>query len=387
MKKRKLNIKGLIALAIISLLFIIIIAAIIDKIRYEISESEANKNYQLIINDQTIEANKIISKNNFLFNHYNKEYVKVQMPKNSVINLQSKYNLVDSNGEIFSGEISYLPDGKYTLKMKNGNYQYIYYLEVDNDFSIEIDETYAKQGGFIVASFIDLNSDEEVTIDSEFKTSNDYLFNKDATVLPIDYSNEAKEYNIVFSSDKSKTSKPVNIQEATHSNVVLYWNDYEVKKESDSDEYKAFKKAITTASEDKLYTNFYTPTTGNVITNFGDQFFINNEAEPSIINLALDYSNVLNTPVYSTSKGVVVYAGELEVAGKVVVVDHGHGIVSTYSHLNEITVEVGTPVTNDTTIGKMGESGNVRGVHLNFEILINGIKVDPNIFLFSDLNF
>lgn len=387
MKRRRLNSRGIVALLVLVFVILTSILAIVDKIRYELNESRANKNYQLVINEEEIKPNQIVSKNNFVFDHSSKKYVDVKIPKNSTLNLKGNYSLTNEDGEKIKGDITYLPDGKYTLKTEINKYKYVYHLNVDNDFFVEIDQTYSKQGGFIVASFHDLNKDEDVTFTPNFKSSEEFKFDKNKTVIPIDYSNKPGEHKIDFTSEKSAITNTINVAPTEHERIVLYWDDYEKKQEEESETYTEFLAASSLITDEQYYTTFSDPTNGTIVSNYGDTFHINNSEEPTVINLAVDYSNSLNTPITPTSDGVVAFTGELEVLGKVIVIDHGNGITSTYAHLNEIVVEKGTVVNQGTIIGKMGESGNVRGVHLNFEISLNGIKVDPNIFLYSELNF
>ena len=66
--------------------------------------------------------------------------------------------------------------------------------------------------------------------------------------------------------------------------------------------------------------------------------------------------------------------------GNVVVVDHGNGMQTLYAHLKEIYVTVGTEVGRGTPLGYMGNTGRVygrTGIHLHFEVMVNGAKKNP----------
>lgn len=66
--------------------------------------------------------------------------------------------------------------------------------------------------------------------------------------------------------------------------------------------------------------------------------------------------------------------------GNVVVIDHGNGVVGLYAHNSNVYVSVGERVSAGQVIAKMGNSGNTRGptgIHLHFELSINGRKVNP----------
>lgn len=67
--------------------------------------------------------------------------------------------------------------------------------------------------------------------------------------------------------------------------------------------------------------------------------------------------------------------------GNHLIVDHGNGLQTLYAHMTYPTVAVGDKVTQGEVIGKMGRSGNVRGItgiHLHFEVHKNGVKQVPN---------
>lgn len=67
--------------------------------------------------------------------------------------------------------------------------------------------------------------------------------------------------------------------------------------------------------------------------------------------------------------------------GNHITVDHGEGMTSVYAHLSSISVQVGQPVDNNTTLGFEGSTGASTGTHLHFEIRLNGQPVDPRRFI------
>lgn len=91
-------------------------------------------------------------------------------------------------------------------------------------------------------------------------------------------------------------------------------------------------------------------------------------------------NGVTGKPIIAADGGVVTQAnteGWGGGYGLYVVVDHGNGYVTTYSHCDEILVEVGQRVAQGEVIAKAGNTGNSTGPHLHFEIRINGTAVDP----------
>ena len=92
-----------------------------------------------------------------------------------------------------------------------------------------------------------------------------------------------------------------------------------------------------------------------------------------------------NLNIYAPATGKVIMAEELIVRGNAILIDHGWGIVSGYWHLSEFNVSVGDTVQPGDLLGLIGNTGRSAGPHLHFEIIINGIPVNPQTWL--DLTF
>jgi murein DD-endopeptidase MepM/ murein hydrolase activator NlpD len=85
--------------------------------------------------------------------------------------------------------------------------------------------------------------------------------------------------------------------------------------------------------------------------------------------------------IFAPGDGVVVEATDLydrkPSYGKVVVIDHGHGLVTRYAHLDSYSVRRGDRVKAGDVFATVGATGNVSGPHLHFETLKDGAPVDP----------
>jgi murein DD-endopeptidase MepM/ murein hydrolase activator NlpD len=95
----------------------------------------------------------------------------------------------------------------------------------------------------------------------------------------------------------------------------------------------------------------------------------------------LDFSATYRAAVYNTAPGTVVFAGAKGEYGRVVEVDHGHGIMTRYAHLHRTTVVTGQRLNGREQVGQLGSSGRSSGPHLHYEILVNGAPQDPERFL------
>ncbi len=98
-------------------------------------------------------------------------------------------------------------------------------------------------------------------------------------------------------------------------------------------------------------------------------------------HLAIDISSgpipVFNKPCLAADGGTVEYAGWYYGYGKYIKIRHANGIVTTYAHLNTINVVAGQKVSRGQMIGRVGNSGYSTGPHLHFEVIKNGVKVNP----------
>lgn len=94
-------------------------------------------------------------------------------------------------------------------------------------------------------------------------------------------------------------------------------------------------------------------------------------------HMGVDIPGNLNTPIYASRKGKVIFAGYSGGYGNLVIVRHDKGYTTYYGHLNKITTRVGANVGTGTMIGKMGSTGNSTGSHLHFEVRRNGVALNP----------
>jgi murein DD-endopeptidase MepM/ murein hydrolase activator NlpD len=94
---------------------------------------------------------------------------------------------------------------------------------------------------------------------------------------------------------------------------------------------------------------------------------------------ALDIANRAAPPVLAADSGTVVVAGWLDGYGygNRVIIDHGNGTRTLYAHLSKIYVTPGQTVSRGNTIGQMGSTGRSTGTHLHFEVIQNGVNINP----------
>lgn len=90
-----------------------------------------------------------------------------------------------------------------------------------------------------------------------------------------------------------------------------------------------------------------------------------------------DFAGATGSPVLAAQAGQVVLADTLNIRGISVIIDHGWGIYTNYSHLSERYVNLGDMVQVGQTIGTVGNTGRATGAHLHWELWLNGVPIDP----------
>jgi murein DD-endopeptidase MepM/ murein hydrolase activator NlpD len=116
-----------------------------------------------------------------------------------------------------------------------------------------------------------------------------------------------------------------------------------------------------------------------VESNFADAraYIYRNETIDNAYHLGFDLSVTKRYPVEAANSGVVSFAGDLGIYGNTVIIDHGLGLSTLYSHLSSIDVKEGDPIKQQQIIGKTGETGLAVGDHLHFATLLQGVPVLP----------
>ncbi len=91
----------------------------------------------------------------------------------------------------------------------------------------------------------------------------------------------------------------------------------------------------------------------------------------------LDIAGPLGIAVYAVDDGVVEYSGWSSGYGYNILINHGNGIKTRYAHSNKLYVSKGETVVKGQTIMGQGSTGWSTGPHLHFEVIVNGVKVNP----------
>ena len=96
---------------------------------------------------------------------------------------------------------------------------------------------------------------------------------------------------------------------------------------------------------------------------------------------AIDIGAPTGTAIHAADSGTVTYAGWYYNYGYCTIINHGNGMQTLYAHQSAILVSVGQTVSRGQQIGRVGATGKAYGSHLHFEVIVNGVKVNPTYYL------
>lgn len=101
----------------------------------------------------------------------------------------------------------------------------------------------------------------------------------------------------------------------------------------------------------------------------------------SALHTGLDFPADQGTPVVASASGLVVAQEFHPAYGNLLELDHGNDVITRYAHLSKTLVKKGDLVKRGQRIAEVGNSGRSTGSHLHFEVLVQGVYQNPELFL------
>jgi len=102
------------------------------------------------------------------------------------------------------------------------------------------------------------------------------------------------------------------------------------------------------------------------------------------LHAGLDIATRIGSPVVTPANGVIIRAGRDNSYGNMIEVDHGYGVVTRYGHNSKNLVKVGDKVKRGEVISLVGSTGQSTGPHLHYEVMLNGVPVNPLRYIFEE---
>lgn len=132
-------------------------------------------------------------------------------------------------------------------------------------------------------------------------------------------------------------------------------------------------------ADEQLWDGRFLRMAGSSKAGFADHrtYYYNQKPIDNQFHLGMDIASTRRAKIPAANAGKVVFADYLGIYGNMVLLDHGQGIFSLYSHMSQINVAVDDMVAKGDSLGLTGTSGMAGGDHLHFSVLVNGVFVSP----------
>lgn len=141
------------------------------------------------------------------------------------------------------------------------------------------------------------------------------------------------------------------------------------------------ERVLQTKREILVHTPSVWPAQGWVTSDFG--FRTNPFTGLTQMHEGIDISNRTGTIVVAPANGFVSDIGSDYAHGKFLIISHGFGMTTRYSHLNNTLVKAGQKVKRGDKIAEVGTTGKTTGPHLHYEVKLNSIPVNPMRFVLN----
>ncbi len=139
----------------------------------------------------------------------------------------------------------------------------------------------------------------------------------------------------------------------------------------------AEQESVFTVFNDQRYwdsSGFQFPLNSTLTSPFGAFRTFNNSYNTR--HTGWDFQAAMGTPIMASAAGKVAFSGLMQIYGNHVIIDHGYGVYSTYSHFSVVHVTQGETIQKGQIIGEVGDTGRTTGPHFHWEMAVNGNFVD-----------
>ncbi len=262
---------------------------------------------------------------------------------------------------------------------------YTFEFTIDVKPSIEFSSDRARQGD-VISVYVEQGFETEAPVIETTLANPLFLKMGERSYLamvPVDYTQAPDVYEInVSAGDTHKTCRvvvtPAKFTEQ-HMTISQSTVDSTMNVPGATQDWidKIRNKWLLQDAEKYWSGQFIWPVEGRRITTEFGLFRYTNENPTPSRHKGIDIGVPAGTPVAATNSGKVLFAGDVIITGKSVIIEHGSGLKSYYFHLNELQCQEGDVVEKGEIIGLVGSTGYSTGAHLHFEVRIEDKAINP----------
>ena len=305
----------------------------------------------------------------------------------------AKLTITDETGAtVFDGDaagyaaFSFVRNGRYqaTLRLTwpplnskpTGWYDYRFRFTLDLASDIAISTDTVKQGEVIAVGITGLPAGAEATVETDLGPAWFVpRYDKLIAYIPVAYNREDGDYTIHITAGGHSQDFTVKVLYNPFEKVNLETDTLSGRNAAVAQYQQAIWPLFETHGETCMWTGVFQepveqPNDGLVLSDYGSFEYIGDRTSPSR-NTGITYKCHQGVNVSAPAAGQVVYAGNLELSGGTVVIEHGAGLKSYLYHLSEVSVKEGDTVEAGQLIGKSSTL-------LQFDMRIGNQSVDPN---------
>ncbi|MBE6725677.1 MAG: M23 family metallopeptidase [Ruminococcaceae bacterium] len=264
-------------------------------------------------------------------------------------------------------------------------YSFSSYVKAPAEFWLGM--TTVNAGRFVAITATNVTGPEGITLSSTTLPNADTPVFYDAgnsmavALLGIDIETPAGVYDLAFTYGNTTSHVALNVTDPNGGAGIPYsfvYVDESVVQQTRSSaalmQYETVEKELLgSSSATRYFYDFFLDGMAGECTlqrGFGRDIYLNDSTTPVYRTNGVDYSAPAGTQVMACNAGVVVYAGWLEYAGNLIVVDHGWGLKTWYYNLGSVDVSVGDWVDKGQGMGTVGMTGftSVNGAHIAMSV-------------------
>jgi len=153
----------------------------------------------------------------------------------------------------------------------------------------------------------------------------------------------------------------------------------EVNRQMRQENHERVRQVCARPQPQPLWSGSFRRFLGKAMARFGDKrtYVYQGRTVDQQVHLGEDLASLEHSPVPAANHGQVALAEPLGIYGQTVILDHGLGVFSMYSHLSRIEVKPGERLEKGAILGRTGATGLAGGDHLHFSMILQGEFVDP----------